>query len=107
MYMASKVKLTINIDKNVLDAVKNKIKSKGSSISRIVENFLEFYVNPHVYCFKCGVNFPVDEAEICPKCGWLKCVSCNACRCELSDETAAAVFHMRRVYEDLLMGKVK
>jgi len=105
--MTDKVKLTITINKNLLDIVKERVKSKGLSLSRIIENFLEFYVNPYVYCFKCGEKFFVNKAEVCPKCGWLKCVNCGACRCELDDETAAAVFHMRRVYEDLLMGRIK
>jgi cytochrome c-type biogenesis protein CcmH/NrfF len=37
----------------------------------------------------------------------MRCPKCNACGCKLSEETIAAIFHMRKVYEDLLAGRIK
>jgi len=102
-----KVKLTVTVDENVLSDAKDAAKQRNVPLSRVVENFLRFFARPEVYCFKCGEKFNVDEAEVCAKCGWLICPHCNACRCGLSDETAVAVFHMRRVYEELLSGRIK
>jgi len=103
----SKTKLTVSIDKDVLDKAKKAAEEKNVSVSRAIENFLKFLANPQVYCFKCGDKFNTPDAELCPKCGWLACPSCGVCRCGLSEDAAVAVFHMRRVYEDLLSGRVK
>ena len=102
-----KTKLTLTIDKGVLEKAKNVAKKKRIPLSRLIENFLDFFAMPEVYCFKCGEKFSSNEAELCPKCGWMICPKCKVCRCGLDDETAVAVFHMRRVYEDLLSGRVK
>jgi len=102
-----KTKLTITVNKDILDAAKKAVHKKRIPLSRLIENFLKFVSSPKVYCFKCGAEFESEKAELCPKCGWLICPSCKACRCVLSEETAIAVFHMRRVYEDLLSGRVK
>jgi hypothetical protein len=102
----SKARQTVTLDKNILDEAKKVCDSKHIPLSGAIENFLEFFAKPWVYCFKCGEKFYAD-AELCPKCGWLKCPKCGACRCGLDDDTAVAVFHMRRVYEDLLGGRVK
>jgi len=102
-----KTKLTLSIDKTTLKRAKQKIKEKKISLSRTVENFLDFFAEPYFYCFKCGQKFSSEKAELCPKCGWLRCPNCEACRCGLDENTAVAVFHMRRVYEDLLTGRVK
>lgn len=102
-----KVKLTVTVNKDTLDNAKKVAQQKRVPMSRLVENFLKFFAEPKVYCFKCGEKFGSREAELCPKCGWLQCPKCGVCRCGLSDETAIAVFHMRRVYEDLLTGRVK
>ena len=102
-----KTKLTITVDKTILEAAKKAVHKKRVPLSRLVENFLKFLSSPTLYCFKCGAEFESEKAELCPKCGWLICPSCKACRCGLSEETAIAVFHMRRVYEDLLSGRVK
>ncbi|MEM3660243.1 MAG: DUF6364 family protein [Thermoproteota archaeon] len=103
----SKTKLTVTIDEKVLAGAKKACEGKRIPLSRAVENFLQFFANPEVYCFKCGEKFSAAEAKICPKCGWMICPKCKICRCGLSEETAVAVFHMRRVYEDLLAGRVK
>lgn len=105
--MPTKTKLTLSINEEILNEARRIAEEKRIPLSRAVENFLEFFAKPKVYCFKCGEKFYVDEAELCPKCGWLVCPKCKACRCGLNEETAIAVFHMRRVYEDLLTGRVK
>ena len=103
----SRTKLTLTIDKNVLEEAKKAAQQKRIPISRLVENFLDFFARPGVYCFKCGKKFSTNEAELCPKCGWMICPKCNICGCGLNEETAIAIFHMRRVYENLLAGRVK
>ena len=70
-------------------------------------NDLEFFMDPKVYCFHCGEPFTSSETSLCPKCGWMKCPKCGVCRCDLDDDVAEAVFHMRKVYEDLVIGRVK
>jgi len=105
--MQPRSKLTITIDKDVLMDAKKAAKEKRVALSQVVENFLQFFADPQLYCFKCGEKLGSEGAELCAKCGWLVCPHCGACRCELDEETAVAVFHMRRVYEDLLTGRVK
>jgi len=102
-----KAKLTVTVNEKILDEAKNVSKRKRIPLSRAIENFLDFFAKPEVYCFKCGERFSSTEAELCPKCGWMICPKCKVCRCGLSEETAIAIFHMRRVYEDLLAGRVK
>jgi len=103
----SKIKLTLTVDKDILDIAKKVAEQKRIPISRLIENFLKFFAKPEVYCFKCGEKFEAEKAKLCPKCGWLVCPHCGVCRCGLNEETAVAVFHMRRTYEDLLAGRVK
>lgn len=105
--MPPKTKLTLSIDKEVLNKAKEIAEQKRVPLSRAVENFLEFFANPIVYCFKCGEKFESAKSKLCPKCGWMICPECKVCRCGLDEETAVAVFYMRRVYEDLLTGRVK
>ena len=105
--MPTKTKLTLSINKEILNEAKEIAEEKHIPLSRAVENFLKFFAKPKVYCFKCGEKFYSTSAELCPKCGWLVCPKCKACRCGLNEETAVAVFHMRRVYEDLLTGRLK
>lgn len=102
-----KTKLTLSIDKKVLEAAKLMADQKHIPISRLVENFLEFFAKPYVYCFKCGEKFSVTEAKVCAKCGWLICPECKVCGCGLKEEAATSIFYMRKVYEDLLAGRVK
>ena len=103
----SKTKLTLTVDKDILSRAKQVAEEKHIPLSRAVENFLDFFSKPEVYCFKCGEKFNSVEATLCPKCGWMICPKCKVCRCGLDEETAVGVFHMRRVYEDLLAGRVK
>jgi len=102
-----KIKLTVTVDKEIKEGAMRVSREKRIPLSRAIESFLKFFAKPEVYCFKCGEKFSVDEAELCPKCGWMICPNCKACRCGLSEETAIAVFHMRRVYEELLADRVK
>ena len=103
----SKTKLTISVDRTVLEEAKKASDEKRVPLSRAIENFLRFFTNPEVYCFKCGEKFTSEKSDLCPKCGWMICPKCKVCRCGLNEETAVSVFHMRRVYEDLLSGRVK
>jgi len=105
--MSGKVKLTITVDGDVLINAKNVARERGIPLSRVIENFLRFFSEPEFYCFKCGEKFKARDADVCAKCGWMVCPHCGACRCGLSEETAVAVFHMRRIYEDLLGGRIK
>jgi hypothetical protein len=102
-----KTKLTLSIDEDILNSAKKIADEKHTSISGLVERFLDFYGDPWVYCFKCGEKFSSSVSELCPKCGWMKCPECGVCRCDLVDDIAIPVFHMRRVFEDLVIGKVK
>ena len=104
---SSRAKLTVTIAKDVLQKAKRAADEKHIPISRLIENFLQFFINPTVYCFKCGEEFDSTNSQLCPKCGWMICPKCKVCRCGLEEETAVAVFHMRRVYENLLAGRVK
>jgi hypothetical protein len=103
----SKVKLTITVDDAILRDAKRVATEKRMPISRAIEGFLQFYSKPEVYCFKCGEKINANETAICPRCGWMACPKCGVCRCTLSEEAAVAVYHMRRVFEELLGGRVK
>ena len=102
-----KGKLTLSIDRAIRDNTKRLAYQKRIPLSRLVEKYLDFFSNPIFYCFKCGVKFSSTQAELCLKCGWMVCPDCSRCRCGLNEEVVIALFHMRRVYEDLLGGKVK
>jgi len=102
-----KSRQTVTVDKDVLNKAKKVCGDKHIPLSGAIENFLDFFSNPWVYCFKCGKKFDSIDSELCPKCGWMICPECKACRCGLDERVAVAVFHMRRVYEDLLAGRVK
>jgi hypothetical protein len=103
----TKTKLTLSIDKNILTAAKKACDERRIPISRLVEKFLSWVTEPEVFCFRCGRKLVSSDAKICPKCGWMICAKCKACGCKLSGETATAVFHMRRIYEELLCGRIK
>mgnify|MGYP000297661292 CR=1 FL=1 len=102
-----KTKLTVIISKDVLDKAKKVAEEKGLPISHVIERFLDFFADPYVYCFKCGKKFRSSEAGECPKCGWMICPYCKACRCSLTNEEAAVAYFMRKVYEELVAGRVK
>ena len=102
-----KTKLTLTINEEILEGAKKIAEDKHISVSGLVENFLNYVGDPWAYCFQCGEKFLSSKSELCPKCGWMKCPKCEVCRCNLDDDIAIAVFHMRRVYEDLVIGKVK
>ena len=52
-----KTKLTVSIDKKLLLEAKAEADKKHIPVSRLIGNFLEFFVRPYVYCFKCGEEF--------------------------------------------------
>ena len=106
VFNMEKKKLTLSIDGDVIEAVKKKANEKGLSLSKLVENFFRFYLNPNVYCFVCGEKFGVEHSKVCPKCGWYICPHCGSCGCKLDENSRKVAFQMRRVYEDLLLGKV-
>jgi hypothetical protein len=103
----TKEPLNVTIDKDIKEKALAEAKKKNIPISRLIENFLQFFSNPKVYCYKCGEEFFSFNALICTKCGSMKCPKCSNCACDLSEETSKAIFHMRRVYEDLLVGRIK
>ncbi|RZN42946.1 MAG: hypothetical protein EFT35_01425 [Methanophagales archaeon ANME-1-THS] len=103
----TKDRLTVTIDHLVLQRAKEAADRKRIPLSRLIENFLAFFATPEVYCFNCGEQFQSTETDLCLKCGWMRCPKCTACGCSVSEETAAAIFYMRKVYEDLLAGRIK
>lgn len=105
--VSGKTKLTVTINKDVLENAKRICEDKHVPLSGAIENFLRFFIDPFVYCFKCGEEFRSKQAKICAICGWMVCPYCESCGCGLDEATAKAVFYMRRVYEDLVIGRVK
>lgn len=103
----NKIKITLNIDKNVIKKSEKILDEKNIPRSRAVESFLRYLADPHLYCFSCGEKFFVSDASVCSKCSFVKCVKCKSCSCKLTKNTSAAVFQMRRVYEDLVGGRIK
>ena len=102
-----KARLTVTVDDDTLKSAKEAAERKRIPLSRLIENFLTFFAKSEVYCFRCGERFSSNQAELCLKCSWMLCPKCNACGCNVSEETAVAIFYMRKVYEDLLAGKIK
>lgn len=96
-----KRKLTITIRNDVLEKSKEKAKKLGIPLSRLIENFLQHYVEPTVYCFKCGTKFKISEAKVCPRCGWYICPKCGACACTLGEEGAKVAFYMRKTLMEI------
>lgn len=105
--VAKRTKLTLNIDKEILKSAKKVAESKNTALSRMVETYMKFISDPLVWCFKCGAEFNASKSDTCPKCSYLRCPDCRACGCGLDEDTAMAVFQMRKVYEHLLGGRVK
>ncbi len=104
--MTSKSRLTVTVNKETHEKAKKIAKEKHISLSGVIENYLEFFINPYVYCFNCGEKFDSKEAQTCPKCTMMICPSCQTCSCGLDQNTSQAVYQMRKVYEDLLRGRV-
>lgn len=107
MSISNKTKLTLSVDKTILEKAKQIAEEKHIPLSGLIENFLEFFSNPKIYCFSCGETFTSSEVDVCPKCGWMVCSKCGVCRCSLDEQAAVAVFYMRKVFEDLVSGRVK
>lgn len=100
-----KTKLTLSIDRTLLQEAKEASEERQIPLSRLVENYLRFLARREAYCFKCGESFPLSAAKNCPKCGWLLCPHCDVCRCGLGEEAATTAYHMRRTLEGLLGGR--
>ena len=99
-----KKKLTLSIDAEITEQAKIKASKSGISLSKLVENALKYYVNPTVYCFKCGTRFSINETEVCPKCGWYVCPHCGACACSLGEEGVKVAFYMRRTLKEVFLS---
>ncbi len=102
-----RTKLTLSVDSETVRRAKEVARRRKTPLSRLVESYFQFLGNPELYCFQCGGKFEAHDSRVCPKCGWLVHKDCGACRCNLDEETASAVFYMRKVYEDLLGGRVE
>ncbi len=107
MYSDPRTKLTLSVDSEIVRRAKEIARKKKTPLSRLVENYFQFLGNPELYCFNCGEKFEAKASKVCPKCGWLIHAGCGSCRCTLDEETASAIYHMRKVYEDLLGGRVE
>lgn len=107
IFTTTKSRLTITLDKDLHTKSKKICKERHIKLSGVIENFLEYFANPYVYCFKCGEKFSTHNGEVCPKCTWIRCPACNTCGCELSEDVSKAIYPMRKVYEDLLQGRLK
>ena len=72
-----KTRITLSIDSKVLMNAKQKAEEERLYLSNLIENYLEFFVDPYVYCFHCGKKFHLEEGEECPICTFVKCPSCD------------------------------
>lgn len=104
--MSTKSRLTVTVDQDILEEAKKITKEKRLPLSGIIENFLEYLIDPYVYCFNCGKKFHSKETDTCPKCTMMICPGCNTCSCDLDETTSQAIYQMKKVYEDLLKGRV-
>lgn len=102
-----KTKLTLTVNPEIIAKAKEKAREHGTSISKLVENFLKFYTQPTVHCFNCGKKFDVTAAEICPKCGWFICPHCGACGCNLGEEARKVAYQMKKVYDELILNDIR
>ena len=102
-----KDRLTITIDSDTLKKFKKICKERHLTVSGVIQNFIEFFVNPQFYCFECGEPFDAEGAQPCPKCSWMICPNCGVCGCSLDEDIIKAIFQMRKTFEDLKMGRVK
>jgi hypothetical protein len=102
-----KTKLTLSVDKKLLEEGKREAERRRMPLSGLIENYLQFLVKPYVYCFKCGEKLDSTRVKQCPKCEYLICSKCLTCKCTLSEEGAIVANQMRRVYEELRGGRLK
>ena len=105
--MSNKTKLTLSINREILEKAKKISKERGVSISKLVENFLAFYASPTLHCFHCGKKFDVHEAEVCVNCGWYICPHCKGCGCNLDDSAKKVAYQMKKVYDELLLTDIR
>jgi hypothetical protein len=62
-----KKRQTVTVDEDILDKAKKVCEEKHIPLSGVIENFLDFFSRPWVYCFHCGEKFHVEEAKLCAK----------------------------------------
>ncbi len=100
---ASKEKLTLSIDRHILEEAKEAISNRKpkAGLSNMVETYLTFLADPLAWCFSCSEEFTASHTKACPRCNFLICPSCSACGCKLDEETTVAVRNMRRIYKYL------
>jgi hypothetical protein len=103
----TKEPLNVTIDKEIKKRAIALAKEKNIPISRLIENFLDFFADPDVYCYRCGEKFRSSAAKHCMRCDSMICPKCGSCSCVLTEETSKAIIQMRKVYEDLVAGRVK
>jgi len=96
-----KKKLTLTVEETIIEKAKKRSHNLGLSISKIVENALNFFADPSVYCFKCGHKFLIRSSQICPRCSWYKCPKCGACACDLGDEGIKVAYYMRKTLMEI------
>jgi hypothetical protein len=101
-----KTRVTLSIDPEILKKAKSKAGEERLHLSNLVENYLDFFVDPYVYCFHCGEQFQLESGEECPVCTFAKCPHCEKCRCDEASNDEV-MYHMRKVYEDLLKRRIK
>ena len=105
--VAKRIKLTLSVNESVLKTARKVAEAKNMPLSRMVETYFKFISDPLVWCFKCGNEFKASQAKVCPKCSYLVCPKSESCGFSLEDDTANAVFQMRKVYEHLFGGRLK
>jgi hypothetical protein len=55
-------------------------------------------------CFSCGQWFHENDATYCNECTEWKCSKCNACGCDLSEESLFVLRTIVKTYEVWLEG---
>jgi len=101
-----KTKLTLSVDRNLLKEAKSRAAKRHLTLSGLIDEFLAFFTRPQLYCFKCGGIYDVETSKVCPKCEWSICPRCQTCKCQLGEEASKVAFHMRKVYENLVGGRL-
>ena len=101
-----KVRWDLFVDGQLKKEATEVAKKRGTTVSTMVERYLDFLVRRPVYCFSCGKSFEASKAQVHSECGWAICPHCKACRCTLKPEQAAVAFNLRKTFEDLTVGRV-
>jgi hypothetical protein len=99
----NKKKLTLSIDKKIYGTAMDAIDRRSPKVvvSNMVQTYLTFLADAPAWCFSCGEQFTVSQADKCKKCNFMKCPDCKGCGCGLKEETVVAMRNMRKVYKHL------